>query len=117
MSSTLNVSVKPCDEATLGARRIDVDMIENMTKAQLQWYDCDSVADYRRFRREGSHGFPKPVLNPAAINFTIPSSHGEHSIPLRKILPSGNTSVKGVYLHFHGGISSLGRTSRPHLER
>ncbi|GMG33069.1 unnamed protein product [Aspergillus oryzae] len=66
-----------------------------------QWYEYPSPADYRRAELDGTAGFAKPIFDSEAIDFFLPSSHGDHSIPLRQFIPKGKGS-KGVFLHFHG---------------
>ncbi|KAB8211797.1 Alpha/Beta hydrolase protein [Aspergillus parasiticus] len=66
-----------------------------------QWYEYPSPADYRRAELDGTAGFAKPIFDSEAIDFFLPSSHGDHSILLRQFIPKGKGS-KGVFLHFHG---------------
>lgn len=105
----LVINLDEVDANQLAARRAINDAVEKATEAQVQWHQAPSVEEYRRWRREGLNGFPKPVLNPEAKTITIPSSHGDHKIPLRIIPTEGK--IKGVYLHYHGGQSKYLRTS------
>ncbi|KAE8358126.1 Alpha/Beta hydrolase protein [Aspergillus caelatus] len=66
-----------------------------------QWYEYASPADYRRAELDGTTGLGKPIFDSEAIDFFLPSSHGDHSILLRQFIPKGKVS-KGVFLHFHG---------------
>ncbi|KAL2815735.1 carboxylesterase [Aspergillus granulosus] len=103
---SLNVQPAPVDPAILKARQEFLDKYEAQLVGSLQWNQCDSAADYRKMRREGLNGFPKPVLNPKARTVTIAARDG-HRIELRIISPSQQQS-KGVWLHFHAGGFVIG---------
>ena len=69
----------------------------------------------REARRQGRGPFPPPVKSPRARTLIIAGRDG-NDIPLRVIAPS---SVRGVYLHIHGGGWVLGSAEQqdPMLER
>lgn len=110
MADGLSISLNPCSAETLAARQALNRRLEAATNSQIQWHECDTPQAYRDMRRNGTNGFPKPVLDPGAEVLRIPSSFGAHEIPLRIIKPastSGRGDVKGVMLHYHGGKSGL----------
>ncbi|KAH8798521.1 putative carboxylesterase [Xylogone sp. PMI_703] len=90
----------------LQARKVINDRLEKSTNEDIHWYDAPSVADFRQWRKEGSHGFTKRPINPKAYYIDIPSQHGSHVIPLRIIHPESTS--KGVFLHFHAGGFVIG---------
>jgi len=59
----------------------------------------------RRAREEGGGTFGPPVLDPEAIERTIPTPGGD--LPVRILMPHGD--VNGVYVDIHGGGWVLGR--------
>ena len=69
----------------------------------------------REARRQGRGPFPPPVKSPRARTLVIAGRDG-NDIPLRVIAPN---SVRGVYLHIHGGGWVLGSAEQqdPMLER
>lgn len=105
----LTVVVNDCDEEKLAARQAINENLETVTASQTHWYEASNVEEYRRWRREGLNGYPKPFHHPEAKMIQIPSTHGDHSIPLRVIPPQ--SPVKGVYLHFHAGGMVIGSAS------
>ncbi|CZR69047.1 related to lipase/esterase [Phialocephala subalpina] len=108
MSQSLQIKISDCDQATLESRRKIIDSVEETTSKQTQWFECESAEDYRRMRREGTNRFPKPVLDANATTVIIASSHADHKISLRRILPRNNAPIKGVFLHFHAGGFVIG---------
>ncbi|KAJ6094808.1 hypothetical protein N7467_002321 [Penicillium canescens] len=54
-----------------------------------QWYEYPSPADYRRAQLDGTTGDGKQTFDSEAIDFFLPSSHGDHSILLRQFIPKG----------------------------
>ncbi|KAL3466974.1 carboxylesterase [Aspergillus heterothallicus] len=103
---SLNIQPAPVDPAVLKARLEFLDKYEAQLAGSLQWNQTESPAEYRRMRREGLNGFPKPVLNPKARTLSIDARDG-HKIELRIIAPSSQPS-KGVWLHFHAGGFVIG---------
>jgi acetyl esterase len=99
MSIVIEIDSPPTD--LLQARKAINDRLEKSTNEDIQWYQAPCAADFRQWRKEGSHGFIKRPLNPKAYYIDIPSRHGSHAIPLRVIHPAG--ASKGVFLHFHAG--------------
>jgi hypothetical protein len=98
--NTLTIRTNPASPAVLAKRAQAMDKIEDMCRSQVQWYETDTVAEYRRQRAEGD-GFPKPWLYEGARTVTIPGRDG-HELQLRVI--QANPSTKGVLLHFHAGV-------------
>ena len=98
---SLNFQHAPVGPAILHDRLKFLDGYEAQLKDSLQWNQCESAEEYRRMRREGLNGFPKPVLNPRARTTSFTARDG-HNIELRIISPSQQQS-KGVWLHFHAG--------------
>jgi acetyl esterase/lipase len=83
-------------------QRLDLlDAVEKMHISAVQWSDCDSPAQYRQMRRDGTNGFPKPHVDPKGQTVTIKGRTGE-DIELRVLRPD-NEDVRGVFLHFHAG--------------
>lgn len=98
------IAVNECNPEMLAERqRVNV-KLEKITNEQTQWFDAPSPQEYRRWRKEGLHGYPKPFQHPKAEMIEIPSTKGK-PIALRIIPPSGPS--KGVYLHFHAGKPSI----------
>ncbi|KAK5447972.1 hypothetical protein LTS15_009471 [Exophiala xenobiotica] len=106
----LNIVINDCDDATLKTRQVLNDQLEQTTNSQTHWYEASSPAEYRRWRREGANGYPKPSHHPDAKMIEIPSTHASHSIPLRSIPPQVG-QAQGVYLHFHAGGMVIGSAS------
>lgn len=101
--AAITVTVNKCDQATLAERKKINENLEKVTQSQTHWYDAPSAEEYRRWRREGLNGYPKPFRHPNARTYELQSQHGSHKIPLRVIPPT--SPPKGVYLHFHAGQS------------
>ena len=68
-----------------------------------QLHEVDDPQASREARARGEGPFPKPVLLPEGRDRTIPGRCGE--IPVRVFVPP---TVRGVYLHLHGGGWTLG---------
>lgn len=98
---TFTIAVNDCNAAELEKRAAVNVNLEEVTNHQTHWFDAPSPEEYRRWRREGLNGFPKPFRHPDAYDLDIPSSHGEHTIPMHVVPAKGE--AKGVYLHFHAG--------------
>ncbi len=98
----ITVEVLPGTPEVLAGRRAINKKVEAMTNAQLQWHQDTSPQAYREKRRNGSDGFPKPVLLDSAEVVWIPSTFGGPEIALRRVKPATG-HVKGVVLHFHAG--------------
>jgi hypothetical protein len=77
--------------------------IEAQTTARKRWFEYPTVAAYRLASLNGETGWPKLILDAHAQEILIPSSHGSHSILLRRIPPREMTA--SVFLHFHAGKS------------
>jgi len=96
------------DTAKLNATLIDL-----MTPMPEWWNLGPEVV--REARRQGRGPFPAPVFSPRARTITIKGRDG-NDIALRVIAPE---TVRGVYLHIHGGGWVLGASDQqdPMLER
>ncbi|OQU95817.1 hypothetical protein CLAIMM_01984 [Cladophialophora immunda] len=88
------------------ARQEVLDKIEQEQNSSTPWYKYPQPEEYRKARREGTHGFPKPVLNEKATLIKIAGRDG-HQIELRIIKPETKIT-KGVWLHFHAGGFVIG---------
>ncbi|PGH23388.1 hypothetical protein AJ80_02498 [Polytolypa hystricis UAMH7299] len=66
------------------------------------WYDI-GPSKYREMNLKGETAFPAPVLLDCASPFQVPSREAGRTIPCRVIRPEGDTPVKGVFMHIHGG--------------
>lgn len=79
-----------------------------------EWWNVGAETT-RESRRQGRGPFPAPVLSPRARTIVIQGRDG-NDIKLRVIAPP---SVRGVYLHLHGGGWVLGSAEQqdPMLER
>jgi len=88
-------------------------MVELMTGLP-DWWNVGAETT-REARRQGRGPFPAPVLSPRARTMVITGRDG-NEIPLRVIAPD---TVRGVYLHIHGGGWVLGSADGqdPMLER
>lgn len=86
--------------ATLEARAAAMTKLEQVCASQVQWYEFESPAQYRKMRSEGTNGFPKPQLWEGARNIQIQTRDG-HSMELRIIDPLRTKNA--VLLHFHAG--------------
>lgn len=86
--------------SVLAARENIARAVEAQTIASKPWYEYPSPAEYRQAQLEGKEGHRKPVFDSEAVDYFLPSRHGDHSILLRKFVPQGKAS-KGVFLHFH----------------
>lgn len=77
---------------------------ERFTDVTPRWNELPGgAAAYRRMQREGTSGFPKPVLDPRATDLQVKMRDGV-SIVLRKFEPNGKP--RGTMIHIHGGIIS-----------
>ncbi|KIX96492.1 uncharacterized protein Z520_07758 [Fonsecaea multimorphosa CBS 102226] len=86
-----------------------VKLIQDLSAASqkdVKWWEV-GAAQYRRLRAEGQTAFPPPVLLDRAITLKIPSRQPGRDIACR-VIKSANDSVRGVFLHFHGGGFVLG---------
>ncbi|KAJ2893375.1 hypothetical protein MKZ38_008739 [Zalerion maritima] len=102
----LTISVNECSPEARAERQAINQNLENLTNSQTHWFEAPSAEEYRKWRKEGLNGFPKPFHHPQARVIQIPSDHGAHTIPLRIIPPKGE--AKGVFLHFHAGGFVIG---------
>ncbi|KAH7050082.1 carboxylesterase [Macrophomina phaseolina] len=107
MQRILEIAVNPCSAADLALRREQNARIEAATKAEKPWYTYPSVAD---FRATGMPAHHSAWLNPAADIIDIPSTYGNHTIQLRRIVPTQG-EARGVWLHFHAGGFVVGSNS------
>ncbi|KAJ9634839.1 hypothetical protein H2204_006072 [Knufia peltigerae] len=106
MDSRLNPHTHPISDAVRKARQAVLSKIEQEQQESLPWYSWPTVEEYRLARRQGSHGFPKPVLNEKATFVNI-LGRDDHQIELRIIKPE-TRSARGVWLHFHAGGFAIG---------
>lgn len=90
------------------------DALVGLMTPMPEWWNIGAEAT-REARRQGRGPFPAPVYSARARTMTIKGKDG-HEIPLRVIQPS---TVKGIYLHIHGGGWVLGSAAQqdPMLER
>jgi acetyl esterase/lipase len=67
--------------------------------------NCEQVGaeKYRVLRREGKTPLPGPTVLDAGKLFLIPSRERQRDIPCRLMLPEGDSEIRGVYMHIHGG--------------
>ena len=98
---SLTNSSLPVSEQVRKARHAFADKLEKQLAADKPWYDFPDPADYRKARRDGTHGFNKPIRNERARLVNIAARDG-HEIELRIISPESKPA-KGVWLHFHAG--------------
>ena len=97
--NTLTIRTNPAPSELRAKRAEAMVKMEEMCRSQLQWYQTETVSEYRRLRAEGI-GFPKPSLFDGARTVTISGRDG-HQIQLRII--QARPSTNGVLLHFHAG--------------
>jgi acetyl esterase len=97
----LIINTNPASPETLLNRADAMTKVEQMCKAQIQWHQCSTVAEYRKMRIEGINGYPKPLVLESAKTITIRGRDG-NEIELRIITPPVPT--KGVVMHFHAGV-------------
>ncbi|EXL66750.1 hypothetical protein FOPG_17093 [Fusarium oxysporum f. sp. conglutinans race 2 54008] len=96
------VPINPTSAQSIQVRRAIISKLEDTTKQFPKWHEVEGGASaFRRMRKEGTHGFPKPGVDPTADDLPITTRDGEH-IVLRRFRPQGGVS-KGVMIHFHGG--------------
>ncbi|KAF9768718.1 hypothetical protein IL306_013937 [Fusarium sp. DS 682] len=113
------VNVRPAQlSASAQQGRLELaDRFEKLLANDKNWHEFPTPQDYRDARRNGTHGFKKPVCNDKArlINFT---GREGNSIELRVIEPTTGSS-KGVWLHFHAGGFVIGSNASydPYLTR
>ncbi|KAK5449787.1 hypothetical protein LTS15_008359 [Exophiala xenobiotica] len=106
MEFQLNTNPRPISDAVRKARQDVLTKIEQEQQSSTPWYRWPAAEEYRLARRQGSHGFPKPVLNAKATLISILGRDG-HQIELRLIKPETRTT-RGVWLHFHAGGFAIG---------
>ncbi len=58
---------------------------------------------YRQMRLNGETSLPKRVVLESGKSYSIPSRDAGRQIPCRVLLPEHGGSVKGVFMHIHGG--------------
>lgn len=94
-------------------RQLNDQLVALMTGMPEWWNISPEVT--REARRQGRGPFPPPVLSPRARTIPITGRDG-NEIKLRVIAPQ---TVRGVYLHIHGGGWVLGSAEQqdPMLER
>lgn len=93
--------------------KLNDDLVQLLTGLPEWWNVGAETA--REARRQGRGPFPAPVMSPRARTLVIPGRDG-NEIPLRVIAPD---TVRGVYLHIHGGGWVLGAADQqdPMLEQ
>jgi hypothetical protein len=101
--NTLTIRTNPASPEVLAKRAQAMKKVEDSCRSQVQWYQTETVSEYRRRRVEGD-GFPKPWLYEGARTVTILGRDG-NEIQLRVI--QANPSTKRVLLHFHAGVCVL----------
>ncbi|RBQ80011.1 hypothetical protein FVER14953_05842 [Fusarium verticillioides] len=102
----LNFRPAHVSASTLEGRLEFADRLEKLLANDKNWYEFPTPQDYRDARRDGTHGFKKPVCNDKARLIKFTGREG-NSIQLRVIEPSAG-SPKGVWLHFHAGGFVIG---------
>lgn len=100
--NSLVIETIPISKEKLQERLAAVDKIEQLHLSQIQWSDCQDPEVYREMRRLGSNGFPKPYTDPTGKTIRI-FARDNHPIELRILAPKSPS--KGVFLHFHAGMS------------
>lgn len=98
--NTLTVRTNPASPEVLAQRAQAMLKVEDSCRSQVQWYQTETVSEYRKLRAEGD-GFPKPWLYDGARTVTIAGRDG-HEIQLHVI--QAKPSTQGVLLHFHAGL-------------
>ena len=95
--------LEPVDPEMLAETRAFNAQVERMLAAQPSVHTLPPAL-VRKARLEGRGAFPPPVYLPQARDRVIPARGGD--LRLRVIAPAG--TMKGVYLHVHGGGWTLG---------
>lgn len=107
--SPLIVRTVPAAAEILAERERNMRQVEVTCKSQVQWWETETVAEYRRRRLEGD-GFPKPTLYQDARTVSIQGRDGK-PIELRVI--QACTKPQGIILHFHAGTSDTSLSLQP----
>ncbi|KAL6713204.1 hypothetical protein ACLMJK_009325 [Lecanora helva] len=102
----INASRLKPDAVSLDTKELN-DQLVAFTKKGPQWYEVGAVK-YREMMENGELGLPKPVHLPQAQTLRISSREEGRDIPCRLLSPEQDGSVKGIFLHLHGGGGVLG---------
>ncbi|EXJ67570.1 uncharacterized protein A1O5_09583 [Cladophialophora psammophila CBS 110553] len=96
-----------CNAERLQLRLLQTDQYLEAKKHMVHYWACSSREQYTLLEREGKGVFDLPTYDPEAFQVLVPSSFGDHNIPLRVIQPRGK-QAGGVFLFIHGGGFVIG---------
>ncbi|MCJ1478692.1 hypothetical protein MMC13_007373 [Lambiella insularis] len=103
LHSDVNIDVSKLNPAaTSDAQHQFNDKVIAIGQQGPKWWEV-GAEKYRALRREGETSFPVPMVLDSGKPFSIPSREAGRDIPCRIMMPEGESSVKGVYMHIHGG--------------